>query len=120
MRKYLLLLLISIAACTPKVAPSTDARTIAALKVKEVVIAIGTIQHAAIEFNKQGVINNEATEYTIDYIKSALNVIKTTPNGWRLTVVKILDELEGKLNANAKDKLSPYIDIAKILILRLV
>ena len=49
-----------------------------------------------------------------------MNVIKTTPNGWRLTVVKILDELEGKLNANAKDKLSPYIDIAKILILRLV
>lgn len=119
MKKYLLLFLIAFTACTPKVGPNTDPRAVTALKVKEVVIAIGTVQHTAIELNKVGIVNNEATEYTIDYVKSALNVIKATPNGWQPSVIKVLDELENKLNPDAKARLFPYLIIVRNLISRI-
>lgn len=94
----------------------------------EVVVALGTLQHAAIELNKvtdcggvvvispcQKLVSDANATIVVDAVTDALTTIKATPSGWKATASVALDRISTRLDAAGKGKLSAYINALKTI-----
>lgn len=108
------------AACAGKAGYSTDPHILNLQRADEAVVAVGTFQHAVIELNKvqtgtppHALVSDADTRIVVDAATDALTTLKQTPNGWRPTVATVVDRVENRLNADAKQKVSLYLNVLK-------
>lgn len=131
MRQYLVTALVFYAAlvfyvgCTktpPDVTPEMKTLYVA----NDAVVAIGTIQHAAIELNKQQVcdavkvckplLNDANTRIVVDNAVTTLQIMGPNPTDWKAQAKKFLDAVEQRLDAAGNMSLLPYVNALKIIL----
>lgn len=88
----------------------------------EVMVAFGTLQHAAIELNKKcttvtlpcvPIVSTANANVVVDVTKEAVTLITATPSGWKAIASTALSQIQSRLDAAGKTKLSAYIDALK-------
>lgn len=93
-------------------------------QANEVVVAIGTLQHAAIELNKTQVCNpppchallaDANTRIVVDAVADGLTTIKATPDGWKAATSVLLDRITARLDAAGKTELAGYVQAVKTI-----
>ena len=108
-----------IVSCSPSLGPNVDPRVPAALNVKEAVIALHAVQSTTIELNKAGLVPDKDVLLVGNGVKSINATIAASPNGWQATAITGLDQLEKQLDADTKNRIGPYIAIARLVIGRI-
>ena len=108
--------------------PSLPPEAQVAYKANEAIVAIGTVQHVAIELNKilicdsapaatcHPVLSDKNTGSVIDAVRKALLTIQQAPNGWKATVSVALDQIDAALDEAGKSKLKAYTAAARITV----
>jgi hypothetical protein len=93
-------------------------------KANEVVVALGTLQHTAIELNKVQVcepapcrplLSDKNTGVVVDSVTSTLKVLRGVPSGWRTIVRNALSQILERLDDFGQQRLRPYIEIVAAL-----
>lgn len=118
-RSVLIVSLLFYTACSGNLGPNVDPRVPVALGVKEAVIAVGTIQHTAIELNRAGLVPDRDVRVIGNAVKSIDSTLGTLPQGWQAVVNSGLDEMLKQLDEPTKLRIAPYVEIAKLVIARL-
>lgn len=119
----LLLLLAHTGACA-KTPPALDPTGTRAWQANQAVVALGELQHAAIEFNKvqicdeapsacHPIVSDANVRIVIDVIGPALTSLRAAPDGWRTVSEQALDQVAARLDAQGKSKLAGYIQAAR-------
>lgn len=123
--KRLLLVVVLLAVGCAKAPPQLPAGDAVLFQANQAVVAIGTVQHAAIELNKVQVcppapcrplLSDANTRIVIDNVASALTTIKQVPTGWRPTITAALTEIQNRLDADGKTRLAAYVQTANTII----
>lgn len=120
MKSILVIAVILLSTCAK--APSTlspvGQRT---YQANQAVVAIGTLQHAAIELNKVQVcvpppdgkchplLSDNDTGIVVDAVANALTVVKQVPDGWKPTFTQALATISQRLSQAGKPQLAAYI-----------
>lgn len=92
----------------------------------EVLVALGTLQHTAIELNKVKVcptpdtcrqlLSSANTDIVVDVVVETLKIMgPTAPLSFQGTIGKALDTIESRLDAAGKQNLSAYIQTVRIV-----
>ena len=133
MKRILLLALLTVS-CASHIPPATLSGVgVSAWYANEAVVAIGTLQHVAIELNKviicdaptatsnaipscHPILSDANTRVVVDSVTVALNTMRAVPSGWVQTTVTALDQISNKLDQYGQVKLRPYLDAARIVI----
>lgn len=109
--------LVGCAKAPPNLSPS-GAR---AYQANQAVVALGTVQHAAIELNKIQVCNpapchplfsNKDTAIVVDNVTTALTTMRTVPQGWKATALSALQAVKMRLADDGKASIAAYLDTA--------
>lgn len=124
----LLCLCLSLPACA-KASPTLPPETLVVWKANQAVVAIGTVQHVAIELNKilmceappnqtqcHSVLSDKNTGLVVDAVRKVLLTIQQVPSGWRQTVLTGLDQIDSALDEAGKGKLKAYTAAARVTI----
>jgi hypothetical protein len=97
-------------------------------QANEVVVALGTLQHAAIGLNGVNVcaadnpqnchpiVSDHNTGIVVDNVTSALKTIRAVPDGWNATANAAITQIEQRLDAAGKSSLNPYIEAARAVL----
>lgn len=114
------LVLLALTGCT-HAPPSLSPAGARLYQANEVVVAIGTLQHAAIELNKVQVCPAPATchsllidantKVVVDASTAALTTIKATPDGWKAAASALLTQVTARLDAAGKTQLAAYVQV---------
>lgn len=126
MKRLILILAFSVAIGCAKVPPNLDPAAVPIWKANEVLVALGTLQHASIELNKQQVCPTASTcrpllstpnkNIVVDAVVDTLKVMgPTAPVAWQGAVKRTLDVIESRLDAAGKTTLLPYIQAIKVI-----
>lgn len=115
------------ASCRQPVPPeSTQEYRVVAIAT-DVVIALGTLQHAAIELNEKLVCDSAAppvcapllseanTRIVVQNVTSTLTAMGPNPANIQVTVDTTLKEIESRLDAAGKTKILPYIQAVRVV-----
>lgn len=123
MKRYLLLVAIFALSCAhaPTSLSPIGARY---YQADRGIVAIGTVQHTAIELNKVQVCNptchalvsDANTKTVIDVATATITTIKTAPDGWKAAVSAGIDQIILKLDASGKQELDAYLQAAKTIV----
>lgn len=115
MRWLVFVLALTISACAsapPNLTPAAQR----AYYANEVVVAIGTLQHAAIELNKvqvgtppHALLSDADTRVVVEAVTDALTAIRAVPDGWKATASVTLDRIQQRLSVDARSHLAPYL-----------
>ena len=121
-----LTLALSLLSCAKNPSPVQEGDVI--LKAKMAAVALGTLQHSAIELNKietcnsatppvcSPVLSEANTGIVVDAVTDALTTMKSVPSGWRATVDSALARVVMRLDEAGKTQLSRYIEAAKLVL----
>lgn len=110
-------------ACAP-VPSSLSPQGAAVYKANEVVVALGTLQHVAIELNKtcqtptppcQPILPEADTRIVVDAVTDALTTLKAGPDNWKAMASAALTRIDTRLDAAGKGRLSAYIQAVKTI-----
>ena len=124
MKRWLLVLALVTTACA-KVPPNYPAGADVILKARTAVVAIGTMQHAAIELNKIQVcppqpchplLSDRNTGVVVDVSTDALKTLREVPDGWRATADAAVVRVEQRLDAGGKSQFNVYLEAARLAI----
>ena len=123
MRRLAIVFLLFFAACT-KAPPQLPPEAVVAYKANEAIVAIGTIQHVAIELNKvlvcdpacHGLLSDKNTGIVVDAVRKVLLTIQQAPNGWKATALVGLDQIDALLDETGRAKLKAYTAAARATI----
>jgi hypothetical protein len=112
-----------------KAPPNLPPDTLVVWKANEAVVAIGTVQHVAIELNKilmceappnqtkcHAVLSDKNTGVVVDAVRKVLLTIQQVPSGWKQTVLTGLDQIDAALDDAGKGKLKAYTAAARVTI----
>ena len=107
-----------------KAPPSLSPAGVRIWQANEGVVALGTVQHTAIELNKIQVcdpachplVSDRNTGIVVDAVADGLKAIQRVPDGWKATAVVVLERIEGRLDAAGKEKLAAYVIAARTVI----
>jgi hypothetical protein len=111
-----------------KAPPTLPPATALLWQANEAAVAIGTVQHTAIELNKIDVcdtatpqkchrlLSDKNTGIVVDAVTAALVTIRNLPNGWKPTTLAALDQIDAALDEYGKAKLKAYTAAARIAI----
>lgn len=114
--------------CAGHAPPSLSGPGVRDYYANEVTIAIGTVQHAAIDLNKAQVctpapchpiLSNHNTGIVVDAATDALTTIKATPDGALATAVAAIDRMQARLDAAGKQEIAAYLGAARTIITEL-
>ena len=119
-----LVLCVGCAKAPPNLSP-TGPRT---FQANQAVVALGTVQHAAIELNKVQVctpapchplFSDRNTAIVVDNMTTAFNGIRGVPQGWKATALSSLRAVQMRLDAEGKASIAAYLDMAITLVTNL-
>ena len=104
--------------------PNLPPESVVVWKANEAVVAVGTVQHVAIELNKvlicdptcHGVLSDKNTGIVVDAVRRILLTIQQVPNGWKQTALLGLDQIDAALDDAGKGKLKAYTAAARATI----
>lgn len=94
-------------------------------QANQAVVALGTVQHAAIELNKIQVctpapchplLSDKNTALVVDNMTTAFNGIRGVPSGWKATALTALQSVQMRLDAEGKSSIAAYLDMAITLV----
>ena len=99
-------------------------------RADEGVVAIGTVQHAAIELNKINIcptppatepachklLSDANTGIVVDAATDALTTMKAAPAGWKVAVTTAIDRITLRLDAAGKHEVSAYLTAARAIV----
>lgn len=98
----------------------------AVFKANEAVVALGTLQHAAIELNAlktcdvqkvcTPVLSDANTRVVVDSVEAALKTIRAVPDGWKATAGTALQQIQLKLDQSGRLKISAYVTAARTVL----
>lgn len=89
------------------------------------IVAIGTVQHVAIELNKVQICTPEPchpllseanTRIVVDATTDTITTITATPEGWKPTLDTGLKRIEDRLDAAGKTELAAYLAAARAIL----
>ncbi len=120
MRKLVVTLAIALASfsCASSCASTSNLSSVGktTLYADEVVRDLGLFQSTAIALNDSNVLTQTDTKLVVTYVKTSVDTIGNTPNGWKATVNSGLDNLEKSLSAIAKIKLAQYFSTIRTVL----
>ena len=104
--------------CAPKNQPQLSPQGVAAYQATQAVKALDILRDAAIGAEAQDpkLLSTEATRKVVLFHRAAVQVIGTTPEGWRPTVTAALDQLQRDLLPPEWERLEPYLVLIRALI----
>lgn len=124
-RVLFIALAIVIAAACGKTASSLTATGAAYQHADEGVVALGTLQHVAVELNKLQVcapapappachpaLSDHNTGVVVDAVTLALTTAKAAPAGWKATVNACVASINSLLDAAGKVEIAAYLNAA--------
>lgn len=121
----LLGILVFAASCAKHAPPSLSPAGVKIWQANEVVVAIGTLQRAAIQLNGVQVcepapchplLSDHNTGVVVDSVTVALKTIDAAPGGWRVTATTAIDAIEQALDFTGRTKLRAYLEAARTII----
>lgn len=125
MKRFALIGLLLTIGCTTHTPPSLSPAGARLYQANEVVVAIGTLQHAAIELNKVQVcpqptschplLVDADTRVVVDASTTALTTLKATPDGWKAAATALLTQIESRLDAAGKTQLAAYLQVVRTM-----
>jgi len=89
------------------------------------VVAIGTVQHVAIDLNRiqvcdpqpcHALLSDQNTRIVVDATTTALTTIKAAPSGWAAAATTALERLAAQLDEAGKKELAAYLDAARQIV----
>ena len=86
------------------------------VRAREAAVAVGTIQHVAIELQKSDLLSEANTRIVVDAASDILNSIRALPEGWKAVTDVGIQRIEARLDAAGKTKLKPYLEAARIIV----
>jgi hypothetical protein len=98
------------------------------VKAKQAAIAIGTLQHSAIELNKiqkcddatpptcAPLLSDHNTGIVVDISTDVLKTMRRIPAGWRATADQGILQVEGRLDAAGKGQFNVYLEAARLVL----
>lgn len=130
MRTILLsLLVVGFVGCAGNRPPNLTPEQLALYRADDALVAIGTVQHAAIELNKiktctsatppvctPTIMSDRNTGIIVDAVADAVPVIVATPEGWRAAVSALLERVQSRLDAAGLTRVRPYLDVLRLLV----
>ena len=114
------LLIVSCAKTPPSLSP-TGARY---FQADRGVVAIGNIQHVALELNRMQVcspapchplLTDANTRIVVDASTDALVTIKAAPQGWKTALAVALDRIKTRLDVAGNTELAAYLNAARLI-----
>lgn len=118
----LVLIVASLSGCAKVVPPTLDPAADVAWRANEAVVALGQIQHVAIELNAAQVcptpttcrpaLADAQTRIIVTAITTALPAIAASPSGWRSVAIQAVTGIRARLDAAGRMKLQPYLTAA--------
>lgn len=112
MRAYLLIATLLLTGCA-SAPPSLSPEAAALWRMNEAVIALGTVQHTAIEFNKLGMLSDDNTRHVVEVVTDALITIRVAPQGHRAVVAQALTRIRDRLDRVGQEQMAAYLDTAR-------
>lgn len=116
-------------ACASNAPPSLTPAGVRIWQANEAVVALGTLQHVAIQLNGvqrceappndavcAPVLSTQNTGVVVDAVTAALTTVRQVPSGWKPTALAALTQIEARLDAAGKTKLSAYVVAARTVI----
>jgi len=112
-------------ACASNAPPTLGPADTRIWQANEAAMALGQVQHAAIELNKieacdpvpcRKLLSDMNTRAVIDVVSPALQTIRAVPDGWLATANAAVDQVNLKLDATGKAKLRAYVEAARIIL----
>lgn len=109
------LLAFTLACASNPVPASLSGPGAVAYRANQIGVALGTVQHAAIELNKlqqctpAPCLSDANTKIVVDAVTAAVTTLKATPDGWRATANQALMVIETRLDAIGKGQVAAYL-----------
>lgn len=135
--KYVVVALALTAASCAHTPPNLTPTGAATFRANEAVVALGTVQHAAIELNKIQVCQQNAqpvvppltspapchpflsdanTGVVVDNATTAFNAVKAIPDGWKAAITQALSTISERLDADGRASLGAYLTAASTIL----
>lgn len=118
---------LTIPACAGNTSPNTSPTVQVIATANDVVVGLGTLQHAAIELNKAQtcttatppactpLLSEANTRIVVNAVGEALKTIQQVPNGWKATAGSALTAITARLDAAGQAKLAAYIQAVRTI-----
>lgn len=124
MKRSILLVVLLFAGCASNAPPTLTPAGVLIWQANEAVVALGALQHAAIELNKVQrcepacvpLLSDRNTGIVVDAVTSALLTIKQVPSGWKPTALAALTQIDARLDQIGKDKVAAYVRAARTVL----
>lgn len=123
--RILLVIVLLLAPTCAKAPPQLPAGDVILFQSRQAVVAIGTVQHAAIELNKiqvcppapcRPLLSDDNTRIVIDTVASGVTAIRAVPTGWRATTTTALTQISTRLDAAGKTTIAGYVQAANTIL----
>jgi hypothetical protein len=128
-RVALVVLVLVMSACANKAPASLSPVGVRYWQGDEAVVALGTLQHVAIQLNGVEIcaaapappdchpaVSRKNTEVVVDVVTVALTTMKAAPAGWKATSLTALDQIADKLDAAGQTQLAGYLSAVRTII----
>lgn len=118
-------LTVAASACAGKAPPSLSPDGVRVWQANEVAVAIGSVQHAAIELNDaqicdrggcRPILSEANTRAVVQNATSGLKALRAVPAGWKETGLTTIREIQSRLDDAGRTKLKSYLDAALAVI----
>ena len=116
-------------ACAAQAPPSLSPAGVRVWQANEVVIALGTVQRAAIALNGVSrcelppnetrctpLLSEANTRVVVEAVTDALTAIKATPAGWKAVALAALDSIDQRLDSAGKARVVAYVRAARSIV----
>jgi hypothetical protein len=111
----LLVITLAISACA-KAPPNLSPAGTAAFYGTRVIHGLDAFRDIAISANENKLITTDATRAIVTYHKSAITVVRATPQGWQSTLLTGLDQLLANLQPDERQLLQPYVVLLRTIL----
>jgi hypothetical protein len=126
MKQVFLVVVVALSlSCGGTVPPTLTPQAAIAYRANTVIVAIGSLQHAGIALNGvqtcdptgcHPILSDANTRIIVDAATSALETIRSSPDGAKATAVTALAQIERQLDAFGLQQVKPYVQAARAVI----
>ncbi len=112
-----LIVAFTLVGCTPP-PPTVSPQAKIAFTGTRVIKALDLIRDFAVDANAQNppVISTATTRKVVVYHRSSITLVHDIPSGWKVTLTDGLNELLKDLPSGESQKLSPYVDLIRAVL----
>lgn len=122
-RALLMTVLMLTVSCAAHAPATLSPAGVANWQANEAVVAIGTLQRAAIALNAvqkceasgpcAPLLSDQNTRHVVDAVEVALKTIERVPDGWKAAANAAIDAINATLDAAGQGKLRGYLEAAR-------